>query len=90
MAINQLSPDYRECVVTSINAGLDMIMEPGIDGLETYRRILKAHPEQRAVIASGYSETQRVAQALKLGAACYLKKPYTLLQMAKTAKKALR
>jgi CheY-like chemotaxis protein len=69
---------------------LDMIMEPGIDGLETYRRILKAHPEQRAVIASGYSETQRVAQALKLGAACYLKKPYTLLQMAKTAKKALR
>jgi beta-glucosidase len=28
MAINQLSPDYHECVVASINAGLDMIMEP--------------------------------------------------------------
>jgi len=68
---------------------LDMIMEPGIDGLETYRRILKAHPKQRAVIASGYSETQRVAQALELGAACYLKKPYTLLEMAQTIKKAL-
>ncbi len=27
-AINQLSPDYRECVVSSINAGLDMIMVP--------------------------------------------------------------
>ncbi|WP_319523523.1 response regulator [Breoghania sp.] len=69
---------------------LDMIMDPGIDGLETYRRILKTHPKQRAVIASGYSETQRVAQALELGAACYLKKPYTLLEMAKTVKKALR
>ncbi|BBO78042.1 hypothetical protein DSCW_54590 [Desulfosarcina widdelii] len=69
---------------------LDMIMEPGIDGLETYRQILKTHPKQRAVIASGYSETQRVVQALKLGAACYLKKPYTLLEMAKTVKKALR
>jgi CheY-like chemotaxis protein len=68
---------------------LDMIMDPGIDGLETYRQILETHPGQRAVIASGYSETQRVAEALKSGAACYLKKPYTLLEMAKTVKKAL-
>jgi beta-glucosidase len=28
MAINQLAADYYECVVTSINAGLDMIMVP--------------------------------------------------------------
>lgn len=28
MAIDQLSPDYYQCVVASINAGLDMIMVP--------------------------------------------------------------
>ncbi len=57
---------------------LDMIMDPGIDGLETYRQILKKHPRQKAIIASGFSETKRVAQAQKLGAGTYVKKPYEL------------
>jgi PAS domain S-box-containing protein len=57
---------------------LDMIMAPGIDGLETYKRIIKKHPGQKAIIASGFSETDSVRQALKLGAGQYIKKPYTL------------
>jgi CheY-like chemotaxis protein len=55
---------------------LDMIMEPGIDGLETYRRILQASPDQRAIIASGSSETRRVEQAQRLGVGAYVSKPY--------------
>jgi DNA-binding NarL/FixJ family response regulator len=55
-----------------------MIMDPGIDGLETYRRILAMHPGQKAVIASGFSETDRIHQVLRLGASTYLKKPYTI------------
>jgi len=43
---------------------LDMLMDPGIDGLETYKRILKTHPNQKAIIVSGFSETDRVKQAL--------------------------
>jgi PAS domain S-box-containing protein len=57
---------------------LDMIMDPGIDGLETYKRILKLHPSQKAIIASGFSETKRVKEAQKLGAGAYVKKPYIL------------
>ena len=57
---------------------LDMIMDPGMDGLETYKRILKIHPDQKAVIASGYSETDRVREAQRLGAGDYIKKPYTI------------
>ena len=57
---------------------LDMIMEPGIDGLDTYKRILEVHPGQRAIIASGFSETERIKEAQKLGAGKYIKKPYTL------------
>ena len=34
---------------------LDMIMDPGIDGLETYKRIIELYPGQKAIIASGYS-----------------------------------
>jgi len=57
---------------------LDMIMDPGIDGLETYTRILKRHPCQKAVIVSGYAETDRVKQAQQQGAGPYVKKPYLI------------
>ncbi|MBW2003947.1 MAG: PAS domain S-box protein [Deltaproteobacteria bacterium] len=57
---------------------LDMIMDPGMDGLDTYKRILKLHPEQKAIIVSGFSETKRVKEAQKLGAGSYVTKPYIL------------
>jgi PAS domain S-box-containing protein len=57
---------------------LDMIMEPGISGLETYDQILKIHPGQKAVIVSGFSETDAVKEAQLLGAGQFVKKPYTL------------
>jgi len=57
---------------------LDMVMSPGMDGLETYRRILELHPHQKAIISSGYSETEDITKCLELGAGQYIKKPYTL------------
>jgi hypothetical protein len=33
---------------------LDMIMDPGIDGCETYRRIILQFPGQKAIVASGF------------------------------------
>jgi CheY-like chemotaxis protein len=61
---------------------LDMIMDPGIDGCETYRQIVNLHPHQKAVIASGYSESERVRESQRLGAGTYVKKPYTLEKIA--------
>jgi PAS domain S-box-containing protein len=57
---------------------LDMIMDPGIDGLETYKEILKLNPKQKAVITSGFSETDRIKEAQCAGAAQYIRKPYTI------------
>jgi PAS domain S-box-containing protein len=68
---------------------LDMVMEPGIDGLETYRRILRFHPLQKAVIASGFSETLRVGEVQRLGAGPYLRKPYTLARLAEAVRNEL-
>jgi len=68
---------------------LDMIMDPGIDGLETYKRILKLHPGQKAIITSGFSETDRVKEAQKLGAGAYVKKPYMLEKIGMAIKKEL-
>lgn len=57
---------------------LDLIMKPGIDGLETYRRILKHKPGQKAIIVSGFSETEKVKNVKQLGAGEYVRKPYVL------------
>ena len=68
---------------------LDMIMDPGMDGLETWRRIVRMHPGQRAIIASGYAETDKVKAAQRLGAGEYLKKPYMIDRLGKVLKNAL-
>jgi CheY-like chemotaxis protein len=69
---------------------LDMIMDPGIDGLDTYKKILDFHPKQKAIIASGYSETDRIKEAQRLGAGQYVKKPYTLERIGMAVKDELR
>lgn len=61
---------------------LDMIM-PGIDGLDTFRRIKNLHPEQRTIIVSGYSESERIHEALNLGAGAFLRKPFTITELAR-------
>jgi PAS domain S-box-containing protein len=68
---------------------LDMIMDPGIDGLDTYRRILEINPKQKAIIVSGFSETDRVDQAKGLGAGAYLKKPYVLARLGLAVRREL-
>jgi signal transduction histidine kinase/CheY-like chemotaxis protein len=68
---------------------LDMIMESGMDGLDTYLRILDIHPHQPAILASGYSKTERVRQALNRGASAYLRKPYTMDMLGHAVRKAL-
>ncbi|MGB9437034.1 MAG: ATP-binding protein [Desulfobacterales bacterium] len=68
---------------------LDMIMNPGIDGLETYKKILKFHPRQKAIIASGFSESRQVKAAQKMGAGSYLKKPYSFEKIGLAVKAEL-
>jgi two-component system cell cycle sensor histidine kinase/response regulator CckA len=69
---------------------LDIVMNPGINGLETYKRILRLHPDQKAVIASGFTETKLVKEAQQLGAGPFLKKPYTLEQIGSVIKNMLQ
>jgi CheY-like chemotaxis protein len=60
---------------------LDMLMEPGISGLETYSKIVDIKGQQKAIIASGYSKTSDVSEAQRLGAGTFLRKPYTLANL---------
>jgi len=69
---------------------LDMIMDPGIDGLETYKKILQFHPGQKTIIASGYSESDRVKEAQRIGAGAYVKKPYLIEKFGRAVKEELQ
>ena len=69
---------------------LDMIMAPGMDGLDTYKQIIELYPNQKAIIASGFSETARVKELQRLGAGAYAKKPYTLEKIGMAVKKELK
>ncbi|MBW2216610.1 MAG: PAS domain S-box protein [Deltaproteobacteria bacterium] len=68
---------------------LDMIMDPGINGRETYDRIIKIHPNQKAIIVSGFAETDEVKETQKLGAGQYIKKPLTLETIGLAVKEEL-
>jgi len=68
---------------------LDMIMAPGMDGMEAYRRILEIHPQQKAILVSGFSETYRVRKAQLLGAGVYVKKPYVMETIGLALRKEL-
>ena len=68
---------------------VDMIMDPGIDGLQTYRQILEIHPGQRAIIVSGFSETDRIKEAQGLGAGAYVMKPFRMEKIGLAVRREL-
>jgi len=69
---------------------LDMIMPSGLNGLQTYRKIVEINPGQKAVIASGYSQNKDVEKTLQLGAGRFIKKPYTIEVLGKAMKHELK
>ena len=60
---------------------LDMIMDPGMNGRQTYEQILTIHPTQKALLASGFSDNTEVNKILALGASGYIGKPYTIFEL---------
>ena len=82
-AVNHMKKNLVDLII------LDMIMDRGIDGCEAYKQILALHPEQKAIITSGFSETDRVKEAQRLGAGEYIKKPYTFEKLGFAVKKEL-
>ncbi len=68
---------------------LDMIMDPGKNGCETYKEIIKMHPNQKAIIVSGFAETDEVRETQKLGAGRFVKKPFSMEEIGLAVKKEL-
>lgn len=66
---------------------LDLRM-PGIDGIETLRRVKRSHPEVEVIILTGHGSDQEQSEAEDLGAFAYLRKPVNVNELSQVMKKA--
>jgi nitrogen-specific signal transduction histidine kinase/CheY-like chemotaxis protein len=68
---------------------LDMVMEPGMSGRQTYEQIARFRPGQKAIIVSGYSESEDIRQLMEHGVRRLLKKPYTMEEIARAVQEVM-
>lgn len=68
---------------------LDMVMPPGMDGTETYQKAVQINPEQKAIIISGFAESERVRKLQELGAGEYIRKPLNMKVLSAAVRREL-
>jgi len=68
---------------------LDMIMDPGMNGRQTYELIRNIHPNQKAIIVSGFAHTEDVKKTQESGAGQYLRKPVSFGELGIAVKTEL-
>ena len=67
---------------------LDLVL-PGMDGLETLKRLKERLPEVPVIMLSGHGQARSIVEAMKLGAADFLRKPFEVEELEVAFHKAL-
>ena len=81
-ALENLS-ESRPDIVT-----LDAVL-PGMDGLETLRRLKEALPHVPVIMLSGHGQARMIVDAMRLGASDFLRKPFEVEELELAFSKAL-
>ena len=81
-ALDELS-ETRPDLIT-----LDAIL-PGLDGLETLRRLKQRMPEVPVIMLSGHGQSRTIVEAMRLGASDFLRKPFEVEELDLAFRKAL-
>jgi DNA-binding NtrC family response regulator len=66
---------------------LDLAM-PGMDGIETMKRLLKDKPDLQVILLTGYATLEKGVEAIKLGAMDFLEKPAEIQKLMEKIEKA--
>lgn len=69
---------------------LDMIMEPGMNGYETFKKIRQICPNLKAVVATGFFNHPDKEKLMALGVSHYLPKPLSLINLALAIKEEIQ
>lgn len=67
---------------------MDIVM-PGLEGVETVRRICKANPDARVIMVSSVSYQEKIDEAMAAGARYFVSKPVTTEELKVAIEKAL-
>ena len=67
---------------------MDIVM-PGLEGVETVKRICSEDPKARVIMISSVSYQEKVAEAMSAGAKCFIPKPVTTEQLRKAIQNVL-
>ena len=81
-ALSRLAAEPFALVISDVNM-------PGLNGVELLRKIKEHFPDTAVIIASGMDRTQRVLDAVRLGASDYLLKPCDLGVLELSVERAL-
>ncbi|MGD8867092.1 MAG: response regulator [Gemmatimonadales bacterium] len=82
-ALQMLEEDLPDVMV------LDLRM-PGIDGMEVLRRVKQLYPDLEVIIMTGHGSDEDEAEARRLGAFDYLRKPVDINQLMEVVRSAGR
>ncbi len=68
---------------------LDMMMGDGLNGRETYEKILTINPQQKAIVISGYAKSEEIIKVRNLGVLDFIEKPVTISKIGQSIKHSL-
>lgn len=68
---------------------IDMLMDPGINGRQTFEALREIMPDAKAIIVSGFSESNEVKRVLQLGAKAFVLKPYSFGELGEIVQEVL-
>jgi nitrogen regulation protein NR(I) len=81
-AIVKVEAERPDLIIMDINM-------PGMDGLETLKKLKSIHPSLTAVIMTAFSTSDKAITAMKYGAYDYLTKPVDNIQLVSLIEKAI-
>lgn len=84
----------EECLTLITDEAPDLVLldiwMPGIDGLETLKRIKTARPNQLVIMMSGHGTIETAVKATRLGAFDFIEKPLSLEKVLLSIQNALK
>jgi two-component system, NtrC family, response regulator GlrR len=92
---------YDVMVVTSGEEAIDLLKKddadlvltdkrlPGMDGVDLVRRLKAEHPDQAVVVMTAYGTIESAVDAMRLGAADYLVKPFETAEVLMVVRHAI-